>query len=511
MENELLTKISALPAELKQKLSDEKFLADLDQLEESYGIKSISLIVSILSNELKLQELAKKLSTNYGFNDFLSQEISQKIEKQLKNIGWQSTSPISQVIKTTPASDLIFSKEDEDEVKRYTWSQNQNNNSVDYQKLALGIIEKIGIKLDLSLKDRLLQVVLHRLKDIRDDLETLDSLTKSIANGGLGFEQLEAEKLLKIIKSESGLIDFFTSDGSNKLSAIQPQSGVKVVDFLSQATKSTYESADSFQNSTQNSVPNFVSNSVPVKTQDQIINNQSSVVKETTKVPTIDEEDGLPIIKMPEKNLPQPVSDFLPQTEELAEEAEEIVSIISDIDLDDSSLNTNQKTELAKKLPIESKNVKINNSSDVDLPPPMPRPYVGNQDIPESVLNSKNIGRPNLDDIKFEKKSFGPLEELEQMTLIEFRRLSADPNNAVKKIEEKINLLYDRGVSERAKGIVAWSKSEVMRFYRNLIQLSLNSGQPIDLIVKERLLSGKPTLSLDEIEAVSQLNNKLRY
>jgi len=191
-------------------------------------------------------------------------------------------------------------------------------------------------------------------------------------------------------------------------------------------------------------------------------------------------------------------------------------------------------------LPIEPKNVKIN-SSDIDankkietsvsrvndlaidslssdikkeadsLPPPMPRPYVGNQDIPESVLNSKNIGRPNLDDIKFEKKSFGPLEELEQMTLIEFRRLSADPNNAVKKIQEKINLLYDRGVSERAKGIIAWNKNEVMRFYRNLIQLSLNSGQPIDLIVKDRLLSGKPTLSLDEIEAISQLNNKLRY
>lgn len=510
MENELLTKISALPAELKQKLSDEKFLADLDQLEESYGIKSISLIVSILSNELKLQELAKKLSTDYGFNDFLSQEISQKIEKQLKNIGWQSKSPISQVIKSVPTSDLIFSKEDEDEVKRYAWSQNQQNNSIDYQKLALGIIEKIGVKFDPSLKDRLLQVVLHRLKDIRDDLETLDGLTKPVANGGLGFQQAEAEKLLKIIKSEVGLMDFFASD-NNKLSTIQPQSGVKVVDFLSQATKSNTETADSFRDSAQNLIQNSTQKIVSAEPKDQAKINQSSAVKEATKAPTIDEEDGLPIIKMPEKNLPQPVSDFLPQTEELAEEAEEIVSVLSDVDSDDSSLNTNQKTESAKKLPIESKNVKINNSNDVDLPPPMPRPYVGNQDIPESVLNSKNIGRPNLDDIKFEKKSFGPLEELEQMTLIEFRRLSADPNNAVNKIQEKINLLYDRGVSERAKGIVAWSKSEVMRFYRNLIQLSLNSGQPIDLIVKDRLLSGKPTLSLDEIEAVSQLNNKLRY
>jgi hypothetical protein len=103
------------------------------------------------------------------------------------------------------------------------------------------------------------------------------------------------------------------------------------------------------------------------------------------------------------------------------------------------------------------------------------------------------------------------VEELENMTLIDFRRLAAGPKAATGKIKEKIGLLEKDGLEKKISGIAAWQKNEISRFYRLLGQASMTEGKSIETVIKERLISGRPTLSLDEFEAVMELNKQLRY
>jgi hypothetical protein len=39
----------------------------------------------------------------------------------------------------------------------------------------------------------------------------------------------------------------------------------------------------------------------------------------------------------------------------------------------------------------------------------------------------------------------------------------------------------------------------------------MSEGKPIEEIIRTRLFAGKPTLSLDEFEAVMELNRQLRF
>jgi hypothetical protein len=145
------------------------------------------------------------------------------------------------------------------------------------------------------------------------------------------------------------------------------------------------------------------------------------------------------------------------------------------------------------------------------LPPPQPAPFVSEKKIPDSVLAVRQERRPNLDGVKFDKKLVGPIDELSGMTLIDFRRLAADPQVAVAKVKEKIELLGQDGFTQKMNGITAWHDNEVNKFYRLLGQASMAEGRPIEDIIKERLLAGKPTLSIDELQAIIELNRTLRF
>ncbi|KKU08852.1 MAG: Periplasmic protein TolA, links inner and outer membrane [Candidatus Uhrbacteria bacterium GW2011_GWE2_45_35] len=130
------------------------------------------------------------------------------------------------------------------------------------------------------------------------------------------------------------------------------------------------------------------------------------------------------------------------------------------------------------------------------------------------VMSSGSVepsGRPKMDDVAFTRKLSGPVEELQNMSLEEFRRLSRHPEEAVTKISDKISLLEEQGISQKISGIKAWRASAVNRLYLDMNKQALMTGKKITEIIADRTAAGQETLTVEEAQVINKLNGGLRF
>ena len=113
-------------------------------------------------------------------------------------------------------------------------------------------------------------------------------------------------------------------------------------------------------------------------------------------------------------------------------------------------------------------------------------------------------------DVKYVQRLTGTVGELKAMTVKDFRRLSGDPQEAILKIQDKIDLLADESFEKKTQGIKAWQDSGVNRMYLDLLRQSLE-GQPLTEIIADREAKNEPVLSKAEFDAIMELNRKLRF
>ena len=105
----------------------------------------------------------------------------------------------------------------------------------------------------------------------------------------------------------------------------------------------------------------------------------------------------------------------------------------------------------------------------------------------------------------------GPVEELGTMGIIEFRRLSSDPNEAIIKVLNTLDLLEETDYEDRIKGIVAWRKSPVNKLYVSLVQDALTNAMTVADAAAKKRNAGDESLSAAEIDAIVGLNRKLSF
>lgn len=121
------------------------------------------------------------------------------------------------------------------------------------------------------------------------------------------------------------------------------------------------------------------------------------------------------------------------------------------------------------------------------------------------------IRRPSMQEVVFEKRLAGPAEELRRMTLIDFRRLSADPTQAATKVQDKVELLEDQGHEQKVEAINAWRESPVNSLYVSLTREAVLSGVPVVEVLNQKRTAGEDVFSDAELEAVMKLNDTLRF
>jgi hypothetical protein len=148
--------------------------------------------------------------------------------------------------------------------------------------------------------------------------------------------------------------------------------------------------------------------------------------------------------------------------------------------------------------------------------PPAPRPKPSAEMPPRPIAPVRPVVRPTetkpkIEDVKFEPKLTGPIEEIRSMTLTDFRRLASSPDQIIEKIIEKIELLEEESFSKKTQAIKAWKESEVYRLYLDLGDQSMEERKPISEVIAQRQQANQPVLTEQEIEAIIELNQKLRF
>jgi hypothetical protein len=143
------------------------------------------------------------------------------------------------------------------------------------------------------------------------------------------------------------------------------------------------------------------------------------------------------------------------------------------------------------------------------------KPAVPSPAPAETALSAASIAgqgkKPAVNDVLPQRRLVGPIEELSGFDLISFRRLSKDPEAAIKKIIDKIDLLENQSYAKKLEGIKAWLASPLNKMYVDLSRKALVSGKPIEQVIAAEEAEKKTVPNPQEVLAIMKMNQRLRF
>jgi DNA-binding protein H-NS len=323
-----------------------------------------------------------------------------------------------------------------------------------------------GLKTDdEAMEKRIKTVIGNRLRDVRDEMETLETLVQPKELGGLGLRQDSARALLNAIRSKLSDVHAEHAEemGLEKKKWVASERQIEAAAPIKQAETRKEELDKLYQS----------------------IIAKSPKAQKAMHAPAVGEEGmeakpaapaRAPVVTPP--NLP--IATFNPVPPSMRP--------VSTVPLAEPAVVPT---------PAPPKTVTL------------VRPVPGTAAAPPS-RPAGEPGRPKMEDVRAAPRLTGPVEELRAITIVDFRRLSKDPKEGALKIKDKIDLLAEQSYGRRTEGIAAWTASEVVRTYLELMRDGLN-GLPLKDSAAARQAAKKPYLSPEEFQAVSDLMRQLRY
>jgi hypothetical protein len=168
-----------------------------------------------------------------------------------------------------------------------------------------------------------------------------------------------------------------------------------------------------------------------------------------------------------------------------------------------------EKPPTVIKMPSEKPEVKsFIESKPQPVQKPISQPFFSS---PAPLPKPIDTFKPKIEDVKFRPKLTGPIEEIRSMTLADFRRLAQTPQEIIEKILEKIEIIEEESFLKKTQAIKAWKESVVNQIYLELGDESMEQKRSISEIIAKRQADGVETLTEQEVEAIIELNQRLRY
>lgn len=320
-------------------------------------------------------------------------------------------------------------------------------------------IKKLEKFKDDSWRVRLEKIILSRLRDVRDWLNTKESLTKDPSAGGSGLNEAQAAAILNIIESNYKNIH---SDAGQKNSknTIQPRSDVMDM----------YRSPEK--------ISALVEADLPVASSGDY--QQLLAEHLTGSVPTDKESVAKPLEKLPD-NFSSPIQ-----------------TAPKDI-----------KHSVRVEEPVVEK--PMVDSPESDFKQPKEQPAKSAAFYRADQTKSEKKGKPTLNDVLPQKRLMGPVDELRNLRLMDFRRLGGNTSERLEKIMDKIAGLEEESFEKKAEAIKAWRLSPLYRRYIAVGQDSLEKNISMEKVIADNLEKNSDDLTEEEFNKISDFNKKLRY
>jgi hypothetical protein len=511
-----LQKFNQLPENIKKKVSSPETMQAISEIEKKYNINLATLIIRVLIQDISISNLHKSISYDnliddksaklavgdlkekvfYQFKDFLdigdNQDPGRKMDSDYAWLAEKNKDKAN-------GARFFFSTEDEEEVEKYAKMQTPNNDG--YKSQVEAKINKIVSDLKISfssemLKNRLENMLSTYLRGIRSRVITRDNFLKPVEAGGLGLSEANIDKILSVAekykdieiaeeepRKEQALL---AAGVVNEKSAIFEERAPRDVAYDFSKLKSAIEKKEEEEKEGDKINESAVENVDKADTDKK--EDFAEKDGETIKIRTIDKEA---------------VNSKNEKAEEAGNEEEERRLTIN---LKDSKSKTSAKNKENKEdEEVEDEEEEDDDGEEEEVPNLMPI----------NILNVNRMsgeGKIKMHDVKQVKtKLMSPVDELGEMDLVNFRRLGKDAEEMAKKIEEKINFLEDENYSKRLEGIKAWRNSPVNELYLKMGRESIEKNKSIEEISAQMRDLGKDHLTINEINAIMNLNRRLRY
>ena len=397
-------------------------------------------------------------------------------------------------------SDFFFSPEDEEEVKELTKkiqgfpASAQKSSGID-NKIEQ-IIKETGLGFSSEdLANRCRQILKTYLKGVRNRIDTRQALSRSVESGGLGLDINTIEKV--IIASDK------FRDENNQTAPVKPGSEIKLPGgSLKTATDILKEVKSDFKQK-EPSAEKKEALGAGAKIGDKTVSEEKGAVAR-------DFDYDFSKFKKPPENVSKaetskPKSD-IKQRRLTTDEMLAVYGKKKDPRKEwRNVLSSEKKIKLASPTVEEdNKKAKSETAADNSTIVSIKRPI-------KQKAREISGGKVKMEDVKYVPKLTGPIDELGEMDLVNFRRLADEPAEAAGKIKEKIEFLEEDSFARRLAGIKAWRQSPMNKLYLDIGRQSIESNKPISVIIKERKSSGKPAITKQEFDAVMNLNKSLRF
>ncbi|MBT4277319.1 hypothetical protein HOD96_01035 [Candidatus Falkowbacteria bacterium] len=362
-------------------------------------------------------------------------------------------------------SELIFNKSDEEELKTFENKTKELKFSagemIDWEKKAENIMLELNIDLSSDLlKNRFKNILISVLKGVRNFIDLKDVLEKRVEEGGMGFKGDLAEKIIEAVRA----------DHKNKPIKDEPVSGREIsppkVD-LPETREQRIKPIENEASKTNKADMDKVSSAFGLPEKGE--NHENTKTQKHKNIGLFGKDTGNQIMKPIKREVK------VNKINEARNEAREI----------NESIPT--KPGILKKL--------FSNKKKEQTP---------------------KLGKPKIEDIKKvkikeEPRLVGPIEEIEALTIDDFRDWSDDPLKSAENIKIKINVLAEESLEKGSLGIKAWKKSEISKLYLNILNSAMIKHLPVSQIIKNLEEERKITLTEKEFEAIAKLNQNLRF
>ncbi|KKR07344.1 MAG: hypothetical protein UT32_C0012G0007 [Parcubacteria group bacterium GW2011_GWC2_39_14] len=174
---------------------------------------------------------------------------------------------------------------------------------------------------------------------------------------------------------------------------------------------------------------------------------------------------------------------------------------------DDLQISTDMQHRLEPPPPMIYKPIMA-----VKPPSPPARTMVQPPIVKPTAIPAPAMSKPVMTDVKpAQRQLAGPLEELEYMTLDDFRKLGRNDSEIREEVLERVMLLAEQSFVKKIQGVKAWRKSPVYKMYLMLSLVGIQENKTIVRVIEEKQARHEDCLTLSEFETISELNNKLRF
>jgi len=535
-----LQKFNNLDVELREKVSGPKVMKEMKHLEQKYRVNLATVIMRIMVHDISILDLSKFFMFEYEMEARHAENLVEEMKKTVLRdvadyVGFFVDSAPSleesndndldtwknrQQGPRVKTSDFFFSTEDEAEVRdlakkleTFKTERKKKGSGTEAETMqnVEEIVSEVTKRINLSfssneLSSRFVKIVNTYVKNVRSKIDTKETLMKDVESGGMDLNDDLSVRVISVI-------DQVKEEYKEKKLLVKPKKielpeDVTSNSIPSSSSKSDVDGKDEMKKKSGGSLGMVSARDVDYdfgklkKAPPQDVKKDDSVnFKEA-----VSEGESKNSVFSSVKEV------YDDEGSEKKEDGKDTSLSYEDVTREDAfHLSSSEKDESEPDKDKTSGLNEVNSRTSKSIP----TKTISEPKINKPTINKRGVetsaGKVKMEDVKFVPKLVGPIDELRDMSIEDWRRLGNSPEEFTDKIIEKINFLEKESYKKRLAGIKAWRQSPVNLAYLEIGQNSMIHSKNLSEVIGGIISSGGETLNLSEFNAVMELNKKLRF